>query len=47
MIFHTGLEELPSKTKMSIDGTMGQVFKDSSDQCGSGMGQNLRKWEKN
>ena len=26
---------------------MGQVFLDSSDQCGTGMGcQNLRKWEK-
>ena len=42
---HTGLEAIPSKKKFQL---MGQVFLDSLDQCGGGMGwQNLRKWEKN
>ena len=42
---HTGLEALPSKKKFPL---MGQVFLNSLDQCGCGMGwQNLRKWEKN
>ena len=42
---HTGLEALTSKKKFPL---MGQVFLDSSEQCGSWTGwQNLRKLEKN